>query len=292
MPRPPEAALITRSPHKLGRSDFEKLFKLVRVQPWLEKRQQELSDVLDICVSLKEQNLLCDLLFRFTYISEDTLSSSLVCMANQICKVWNCVPESTLIVAINRSSFSDSSEVIAWYLKPVLAEFGDWETHNFVSRMRDAVDRIAEGGSIILVDEFVGSGETLAGAISWIQEQLAASNKKAILYACTLASMIGSQAAVAAKDVAYFSSNWLSRGISDHYEGEELEEAKEHMGRLEAELEEQAGNRTLKKYFFGYKRTEALYYLNSGNSCNNVFPIFWWPELKGRKPRKPLLRRV
>ena len=41
-----------------------------------------------------------------------------------------------------------------------------------------------------------------------------------------------------------------------------------------------------------YKESESLFNLESYNVPNNVFPIFWWPQLKDNNYHKTLFRRL
>jgi hypothetical protein len=261
-------------------------------QPWLESRQDELLETLQLCSNMKEVSLLCDLLHRFTYLSGAGLGRAIQKLGEAIAKDWELCPQATKLVAINRSDFADSSPALLWQLKPVMAGLGDWNTTHFVIKMADAVARAADGDTIVLVDEFAGTGGTLANAIKWLQGKLSESGKAVKVAAGVLAAMEGSRLVVEATGAQFFSVYWLKRGISDHYTGQDLIEATLNMERLEALLEPEFRNQKLKKFNFGYKRSESIYYFENGNPPNNVFPIFWWPALLGKRQRRPLLRRV
>jgi hypothetical protein len=292
MSEPTEADLIARSARKLDRETFTILFKLTTAQPWLERRQSELLDTMDVCTSVEEQSLLCDLLYRFTYLFGSKLEDDILKIIGQLADGWLCSPDKTMIVAINRSNFSDSSQSLLWHLKPAVGALQGWGTNNFVAKMNDAVTLAGDRDTIVLVDEFVGTGETMAKAIEWLQKKLEEIEKRPTIYVCVLAAMEASRSRVEKTGVAFFSANWLRRGISDYYSGTALRDAVLRMERLETELQPKIAGRTLKKYLFGYKRSESLYCLEHGNTPNNVFPVFWWPELKGGKLRNPLLRRL
>ena len=61
----------------MDRAVVEQLFRLNVAQPWLEKRQSELLATMDLCQSIDEQALICDLLFRFKYIPANSLDEAL-----------------------------------------------------------------------------------------------------------------------------------------------------------------------------------------------------------------------
>jgi len=173
------------------------LFNLTMAQPWLERRQDELLHTLDMCLCIEEQKLLCDLIYRFKYISSQGFGEGIGQMANQISNVWSCAPDKTIIVAINRSDFSDSSQAVLWHLKPAMARVEGWGTRNFVAKMSDAVARSKNGDSIILIDEFAGTGETLERAIRWFQKKTTEGGKEVTLQSCVLAAMEAKQASLA-----------------------------------------------------------------------------------------------
>ena len=91
-------------------------------------------------------------------------------------------------------------------------------------------------------------------------------------------------------DVDYFSVHWLNKGISELVSGEKKEVATKSMEELEKKLQKRYQGKKLPN--FGYKRSESLFALESNNIPNNVFPIFWWPFLKGGVSRKTIFKRV
>ena len=85
-----------------------------------------------------------------------------------------------------------------------------------------------------------------------------------------------------------FAVHCLKKGISGYYEFPKLTEKLNIMLQMESRLEYSPDS----KYFpFGYKRSEALYGADGWNAVNNLFPIFWWGELKDGKERTPLFIR-
>jgi hypothetical protein len=268
------------------------LFKLSYAQPWLETRQSELLETMELCQDVQEQGLICDLLFRFKYVPAGELSDCLAKIGDQITNVWCCDPERTKISAINRSKYSDSSQHILWLLKPIFADYHGWNTTSFVANMSDAVPLTGDQNSIVLFDEFSGTGDTMAKAIRWYRQKLTNNGVSAKIYVCCLAAMQKGIEEIQKVADDIFVCHVLKRGISDHYEGEALTAATANMERLEGALAPTVGSEKLSKYNFGYKRSEALYFFQNGNAVNNVFPIFWWKELQKTKKWRPILRRI
>jgi hypothetical protein len=287
-----EANTIARSPKKMEREQLRQLFQLSLAQPWLENRQSELFETMDLCQDVNEQGLICDLLFRFKYVPADSLNECLIQICNKVTNEWDCDPEKTKIAAINRSSYSDSSQHILWLLKPIFADRHGWDTTNFVAKMSDAVPLTGNDNSIVLIDEFSGSGGTLAKAVRWYRQKLLDNGASAKIYVCCLAAMEKGIEKIQEGTDDLFVCHVLKRGISDHYEGEALAAATAIMEKLEGALAPKVGNEILSKYNFGYKKSEALYYFQNGNPVNNVFPIFWWKELKDKTKWRPIFRRI
>jgi len=289
-----ETELIDRSPAKMDRETIEILFKLSMKQPWLESRQSQLFDTIQLCENMAEQALVCDLLYRFTYLSATDLSLAVAAIGEQIDNVWGCNPSTTKIVGLNRTSFSDSSEALLWHLKPVMAKFAGWNTSNFVSKLTDALPEAgATNGVIVLVDEFVGSGESFIKALKWLREKAKERGSNPKILAIAVAAMSQARESLRAEADDVFAAHWLAKGITDFYADGEFASAVERMQNIESRLAPTcAKGRKLSRYNFGYKRTEALYYLQNGNAVNNVFPVFWWEKLKSPVRWEPILRRL
>lgn len=287
-----EGENIPRSRSRLDRSSFSTIVGLLKRQPWLESRHGELLDTLDICDNLREQSLLCDLISRFHRIDAQALGDAMESIKIKIAQDWNLNSGDTVVAAINRKGYADSSQAIIWYLKPVLGSVDGWSMTNFVNGLSHSVENVPDNGNIVVVDEFSGSGETVSKAVRWIAEKLLEKGKIAKIYVCLVSAMNGARINIEGVTDNYFSVHWLDRGITDFYKGQELIDALEDMGKLESKLNERDGNLQLKKHTFGYKKTESIYCFENGNVPNNVFPIFWWSLLKDGRRRRPLLRRV
>jgi len=295
-PAPPSAAATdefpARSPHHLPRATFNQLFNLSRQQRWLEKRQEQLSDLFDLCIDGEEQELVLDLLYRFFSVNSDELPAVMEQCAEFCLKALGAEPTSTIFVAPERSSYADSSQAILWYMKAALGKFDGWNTTKFVSRLGDAPKHAPSDGLIVLIEEFVGSGTTATKHAVWLRKRLEEQNIKSRIHVLALTAMQESARRLTAESIEHHAMQWLSRGISDHFSGAELERAIRVMERIETRLCDKSDDGRLRDMYFGYKRSEALYFFDGGNGANNVFPIFWWKWLKPRIRRRPLIDRA
>lgn len=276
----------------LPRDVFTRLISISRSQRWLLRRQEKINSLFSDFTDEKDQSFLCDLLERFTYIDGETLADSLEEIGRKITIDWGCTPENTLVAAMDKSRYADSSSAVAWMIKPVLADLGDWETHKIYKKLTDLIDDVSSGQKIVIVDEFVGSGETLSKRLKWIRGELGKSGKSVEIYVATIAAM----ELVQSKDLSdaddFHTTVWLKQGINDYYSGEELTAATDRMIDIEGDLLPEVNFLKLSKYSLGYKKTQSTYYLENGNPPNNNFPVFWWKMRKSGQRRRPLIPRV
>lgn len=283
---------IPRSPDLLDRETFAQLFSLTRKQRWLESRQLELLDLIDMCGSKAEQTLICDLLFRFASIHADEIPARMQELSKFLVETLKLTPSTTHLVAAERSKYSDSSQMVLWFLKAPLAKYDGWLTPNFVSGMGDAVSQAVDGDDIVLIEEFVGSGTTAAKAAKWLKDKLQERNVNATVKIVALTAMEIGAKHVQESGVEIHYLYTIKRGISDHYTGPDLANAVAAMTALEKRLSDVSENRNLKDMSFGFKKSEALYFFEGGNGVNNVFPIFWWKHMKNHARRKPVIDRT
>lgn len=87
----------------------------------------------------------------------------------------------------------------------------------------------------------------------------------------------------------YYFCELLKKGISDHFEGDQLKENIAAVTNMEKQLDKP---KKVKRFSMGFMQSESLYNLADTNIPNNVFPIFWWRYLIGGVPRKRIFQRV
>ncbi|MEP5632097.1 MAG: hypothetical protein ABJP79_09465 [Tateyamaria sp.] len=271
---------------------YDRLFETSQSQRWLVRRHEKLNLLMDSCSNEEEQLFVCDILERFTYIDSESLADSLEELGKKITQDWGCTPQNALIVAMDKSRFADSSSAVAWMIKPVLADLGDWETNVIYKNLTDAIKDVKDGQKIVIIDEFVGSGQTLSGRLKWISEQLVNQGKLVKIFVGTIAAMKICMEKDLTPASDFHSTIWLKQGLNDHYSGSSLTAAVDMMLAMEEKLHPQHNFMKLKKYSLGYKKSQSTYYLENGNPPNNNFPIFWWRMWKTGKRRTALIARV
>ena len=141
----------------------------------------------------------------------------------------------------------------------------------------DNIDKLKKT-KILLVDDYVGTGDTAESAILYLEGK-GIERKK--LTVATLVSQEDGYQKIIGLDVEVYYSKLRKKGISDYYTDENASE----MFRVMDTIEEQIG--VFPEYKYGYKHSEAL--VTMTRTPNNTFPVFWL-ESK-RVPVVPFARR-
>ncbi|WP_152455518.1 phosphoribosyltransferase [Roseivivax sp. THAF40] len=283
---------ILRAKETMTRDMFGMLMQLTTQQPWLTRRSEELYDTLAVCDDEGQKNLIVDLISRFHFRSAQQYLEDRRSIASKISRDWKCLPTNTMLIALQDNGCADSSSAAVQQFKGPLAEYADWKTHNFISSLREVVDRTKDGSNIIIVDDFCGSGETISKKVLWLREKLQQAGKSASLFVAVGSSMEQSKEVICPLVKDFYSVHWLKKGICDFYSGQDSVNAVKLMESIEEELADRYGNKKIKDYAFGWRRSEALCYLEGENPPNNNFPIFWWRKVKPNLDRTALLPRV
>lgn len=126
---------------------------------------------------------------------------------------------------------------------------------------------------IVLIDDYIGSGESAIGCISYLEKHEIDRNKIDII------ALVAQEEAVRIlKDegIMVYSALTRKKGISDKYKEDEIENKISIMKRIESNLKVDS------KYSLGYNKTEAL--ISLIKTPNNTFPVFWYENKKSRAP--------
>ncbi len=236
----------------------------------LETYTNQILEILPF-LTTEERFLLIDLVGRFSvcefaeYYSQGmTLSLQLVATLSENVKHVVLLP---LVNPVGQVK-PKSGEGIAWLMSREMEAKvkSSGRTFEMSSRtIRKAALKRAEVTVFILVDDFVGSGDTAENAIEWLSSQ--GINPKNIVVGCFLGLESG-QNKILAKGASAVFLGALGRGISDAAHIADKHAALQLMSAVEEK------NGVVEKFRFGYKGGEALALM-----CfcpNNTFPIFWW----------------
>jgi hypothetical protein len=283
-----------RTAKGLNRRQFSMLMKLYEKQPWLMEREPAIEELIDICKDLDGQVLISNLLKRFKFLSSRESSELITQMAKQIAEGWGFRLQETQIVAIAPDYDPDSSQLILQMLKVELSKIG-WGDVKLVTRIWNSVKNLPKYPKIVLVDEFVGSGTTMAKRIRDVKKSYEAEVKQGRapkeydIKVCVLATIVNAIKVVEETGIEMYSALQLKKGISGYLTGKLFKKAIKRMLRLESKLKPHINDISLPP--LGWGRAEALYGMEGGNTPNSVFPLFWWPRFADGRERQTLLHR-
>jgi hypothetical protein len=282
--------ILKRASQKINYHDFNKLMKLTLKQAWLEEESEALVELWNLCKFSSEQELVFNLLMRFQYLTSAEIKNYGSEIAEHILNIWNLPSKGTRIIAVSDNREADGSQMLLQSLKNKFAK-NDWKENNFINNIGEGLKLTRKNYNIILLDDFIGTGDTIERRVKWFREKIAEKKKENIsIYVICLAALEIAKPKLELLNIKYYSKVWLAKGISDHYKEEELEKAIEDMKRLESELADKYKGQIMPS--FGYKKSEALFAIEAFNIPNNNFPIFWWPVLSNYEKRTTIFKRL
>lgn len=274
---------------RLQKKFFDIIFPLTLRQPWLKEKHEEICQLLfDDCTNPAEQELVLDLLSRFTYLTDEKYQQALEDIAKRITLEIDCAPDNTMIVATTMNSDPDSAQAVLWRMKRLFQEHA-WDKVLMVNRANKILAHFPNRKNVIYVDEFVGSGQSMLGRIRTLKKELAGAghNDYSIRVRSVAASSVGKKI-LEDEGIDFYSNTIVPRGISDYYIEQQAEKIA-LMINVESVLSEEYNGKPMPS--LGYGKTESLYSYQNGNTPNNVFPIFWWPYYKNNSNRRTILAR-
>jgi len=133
-----------------------------------------------------------------------------------------------------------------------------------LSELKDENFKVNEGDLIFLVDDFLGSGETIKAALEVVFSNR--SIHRNIVNVISIAAQSDAIKFLTEFKIPYYIKIIREKGISDYYSSPELEKNVETMQSIEKMIPE-------KGFQFGYDGSEAL--ITMTRTPDNTFPIFW-----------------
>jgi hypoxanthine phosphoribosyltransferase len=260
---------------------------------WLYHSSEGLYDLWSICDNENQKKLVENLVNNFTYTTSKELNESGEEIAELIEEKWLLKPSNSFLVAKCDDRKPDGSQAFLQSLKNKFSH--EWEGKNFYNNLLEAAHKIEDDSNIILIDDFIGTGETIKSKYKYFVKKLTERGiKNYKIRIVSFAAMEFSKSRLnSLTEVEYYSAIWLKKGISELItDAKEIRAANLEMKNLENKLSNTYKNLNLTKHSFGYKSSESLFTLESFNIPNNVFPIFWWPQLKNNTYYKTLFKRL
>lgn len=226
-----------------------------------------------------EQELLLDLTRRFIFIREENIveeiRTSYYCIKDSICKNAKHIYIAPLKPLYKIDKNGNKKKIIKKksgdLMYDLLVGYGyNWMDYHEKFIMTDSiytVNGIGKDDIVILLDDFIGSGDTALTAIGQILKETTIKDDQ-IVIACIIAHQEGIDK-LTSKNIRIFSSTQINRGISDFYS-----DFQSKISMIISAQEKISKSKTMKNYALGYKNCEALVSIKL-KAPNNTFPFYW-----------------
>lgn len=132
---------------------------------------------------------------------------------------------------------------------------------------------------VILVDDFIGSGETAVSAVNWLTDNFGTDPKQIVILSIAALEM-GIDHVRQKTGVEVYAYYIFRKGISDYYSDDQRDGCLKTMAGIEDKLKVDSDFR------LGYAQSEAL--ISLIRTPNNTFPVFW--KKKDKSSPAPFLR--
>lgn len=116
--------------------------------------------------------------------------------------------------------------------------------------------------------------------LNWFEASALSNKKKIDLRVAVVAGCEAGINAISNLNTDLIVHTTTGKAITDFYKGNDLANAVARMTALEDKLALNIHAKSFPDYRFGYASSEAMYYREGGNTPNNVFPIFWWRNMR------------
>ena len=268
------------------------LDKIFEEKKWKEKKNYEIvlnslsSFASNIIENDEEYELILELLREFHWISLNEYYEGFTKLLNDFIAELNVRNQNIYAFPIIKKKHEakiKSGSFISYLIKSILPYLPNSENLRFEDI--NTFDNLAnlkfkKSDVFILVDDFIGSGETLDECINEINKV----NKSLIenVKILTLAIKKDTLERIDAKYKIYYNIEIL-KGITDYNIDESVNNKKEIMKRIENRIFSSIGN-----YSLGFKQSESL--LTLLRTPDNTFPIFWNKYKKRIKLKPPFPR--
>ena len=294
MSKSKETENLPKSKSHIDPKPFMDLYGLMKERAWIEDEWEALIDLWNLCENNQQQKLIISLLERFKLINSRDLKNYCEDIAKHICDTWGITNRATKIVALSDGKTPDGSQLIIQAIKNNFASRGNWAEENFRNNLitiGKTPYQLRSGQSIILIDDFIGTGKTAQRKIRWLKNEVDQKGKKDItIYCVSLACMKSAVSIVEQLGVILYSPLVLEKGITDFFGSEDVSKYIEQMLGIESKLN--PVNKGERLPSLGYGKSESLFAIEGINVPNNVFPAFWWPLLRGETERKTIFQRI
>lgn len=273
------------------KEDYNRFIDLFMKNEPLQTKEENIECLINSCKNTDEKELVFYLLEKLVFLDSDKYNLLLNHMVEYI-EDLNLDYSNTQFAATAMDDEADSSQSVLQALKHKLSKknINDFIT---VNNFNKTIQYYHKGKTnIVVVDEFVGSGQTVLNRIKMFKERISF-YKDYNFHFVFLAGMEYSINLIKAQNINIFCAYPLKRGISDNFAGDNLNKVTSTMLELELRLAQKINEKELYDYSFGYGSAEALYTAEEclSNTPNSVFPLFWWKKDIDNNERQTILTR-
>lgn len=268
-------------------NDDEKLncmFNILSGIRWTsaERYRNGVLALLKDCSDMEQLAVIEHVLKTLVYCNSADLYDGAVLASKELLQTWSLQPRNTLIVGLAEPNKTCGSTAYIRALEGCLPK--NWEScinTNFNSAFRHRVDQ----ENLVLVDDFIGSGEKIDVRITKLLNNPKTKSYK--IYVVAFSAMQNGVDVIASRiDGRIHVKQIQTKCISSILPPEKAISFAKSMAELEEKIFSRPG-----KYSFGYKQSEASFYLEAFNIPNNTFPILWWEQYVDKTQRATLFTR-
>jgi hypothetical protein len=263
---------------------LDRLFSIMVKLPWIQKERfrNGINGLLLDCRSEDQFDVIDHVLTQLKYCTSSDFEIASTNAAKTIETIWKLESSDTNIVGVAESNRTCGSTAFIRAIELKLPRTWANSIHtNFVSAFR------LHGGktNLVIVDDFIGTGCKINKKIESIRRNPNSCDYS--IHVVTFAGMTKGIANVGDEvDGRIHSEIELNKCISELKPMERAATLSEAMRELETKIFENSGS-----YSFGYKQSEAAFYLEASNIPNNNFPILWWEKYADDSERSTLFTR-
>lgn len=262
--------------NKVDLNNIMKLFSIFTQKRWFEIDGHE--DVLSKFGVLIENfndaqvQLILELTERYTWVSYNDYHNQLRRLLKEVHKNSLSSKTKVYIFPIIKPEDEDenkSGHTVMYMVNSIKAGLNEYKEIEFVqlnqfSDLESGKMNITENDFLILVDDYIGTGNTLSTTIAELTKNETIKNNFAVLSVVIQNDTIRH---LQETNIQHYYGISMDKGISNNYSAPILEEKIRTMEEIEKKIFK------VKNYRFGYEKSEALVTLI--RTPNNTFPIFW-----------------
>lgn len=285
---------LPKSTNIIDKNSFLKIYELLKDHYWIEDEYEAFIELWNLCDYEQQQELIISLLRKFTFLNSRDLTKYCKDISDQICDNWKISNKSTKIVALSDNKRPDGSQFIIQAIKNKFSSREKWTEDNFrnsLTSIGEASYQLRNNQTLILIDDFIGTGKTVERKVLWLKGKINEKQKSGVkIFLISVACMEFALDKINKLDIVFYSPLILKKGITDFFKNEDIKLYFEHMINIESKLQPFFKGEPLPS--LGHGKSESLFAIEGINVPNNVFPVFWWPLLKGEIERNTIFKRI